>query len=74
MKLAGLAAIAALSGMALFSSNASQAAFVMYLDDLNTAGIDVVLRDDSPVGTPTANKGTTTNPDSYAGLGTVTYL
>jgi hypothetical protein len=50
----------------------ASALFVMTLDDLNTAGVDVIVSDDAVLGTPT-KKGNTNTVDGWAGLGTVLF-
>jgi len=52
-------------------SQQSQAAFVLTLDDLSTAGIDAIISDNAPIGTPTQNVGLTTQNDGLAGLGVI---
>ena len=50
----------------------SEAALVLTIDDLGTAGIDVIVADNSPVGTPTA-KGLSTVADDFPTAGAVQF-
>lgn len=50
----------------------ANALFVLTLDDLNTAGIDIIVADGAPVGTPT-KKGPTNIADGSAVAGVINY-
>lgn len=64
----------ALVGLALaFVSANANAAFVLTLDDLGTAGIDVIISDEQGAGFSTT-VGATTDVDSFNGAGVLTYV
>jgi hypothetical protein len=57
---------------ALMATGSANAAFIMYLDDSSTAGIDQIVQDDTIIGAFTSI-GFTTIGDAYSGAGTVSY-
>jgi hypothetical protein len=67
MNLSRVTALAAGIGIGVSTINFAQAAFVMTLDDLSTAGVDVVLSDGLGVGATTDSGLTTTAADSGIG-------
>jgi hypothetical protein len=72
MKLSGCAALAATLSVIVSTTNVAEAAFVLYLDDQSTIGIDQIITDDALAGVSTS-VGNTTSADAYSGLGTLTY-
>jgi len=64
MKFYRIAAVAAGICTSISMANVAQAAFVMTIDDLNTAGIDVILSDGLGIGATTTSGLTTTVADA----------
>lgn len=64
--------IVGLAAAALMASTSANAAFVMYLDDSSTAGIDRIIQDDTLAGALTGI-GLTTSADTTPDAGVVTY-
>jgi len=67
MNFSRIAALAAGIGVTVTTANVAQAAFVMTLDDLSTAGLDVVVSDGVGIGSTTASGLVTTLPDASIG-------
>lgn len=72
IRISRLAAIAASIGFGCVL-NTAHAAFVLYLDDIGTTGIDVIVSDEQGTGFATSVCNTNA-ADAYGGAGTVTYL
>jgi len=68
-----LCVISMLMFLFLWVSGPAQAAFVLYLDDLSTPGVDVILADNQGVGFATAI-GPTTVADTLGQLGAMNYM
>ena len=73
MDFSRVAALTAGIGISISTAHVAQAAFVMTLDDLSTAGVDVILSDGLGVGATTGSSLVTTAADGIAPDGFISF-